>query len=180
MPFTSRSKLYILGYAGVVLATVAGSVGLGAPGWFIIRRDPIEIFFGLWQACARSYGHFECTYIDYTSFDQFMKKIQSAACIGVALLIVSTLYGLFVNMSSTDLPSSPIVETTALLGGISLLSGCIMWVFYRNLFSAELLSDIVSFGYAMIIATIGSVLALLASACVAVASRRAGSYQILS
>ncbi|XP_025081621.1 uncharacterized protein LOC112556644 isoform X3 [Pomacea canaliculata] len=179
MPFTSRSKLYILGYAGVVLATVAGSVGLGAPGWFIIRSDFIELFWGLWQTCARGYGRFECTYIDHALFDNYMKATQAMACIGVALLIVSTLYGLFVNMSSTNLPSSPIVETTALLGGLSLFIGCMVWAGYKKKYVPEH-TDFISFGYAMIIATIGSVLALLASACVAVASRRAGSYQILS
>lgn len=69
MPFNSRSKVYILGYAGVVLATVVGSIGLGAPGWFVARRDTSELFLGLWQACARGYGEFDCGYIGYTSFD---------------------------------------------------------------------------------------------------------------
>lgn len=245
------------------------------------------------EKCGYHYLKNKLTFIylrvpDGFLFADYMKATQAMACIGVALLIVSTLYGLFVNMSSTNLPSSPIVETTALLGGeqlsktesltfkwfycynkhqflnrlrrrrlaktdrwincesrnftnlhflyhslwlwagdysqkelnegrlqrkrwrilwyeeknkwkylhrrrmmmmdddddflcagLSLFIGCMVWAGYKKKYVPEH-TDFISFGYAMIIATIGSVLAVLASVCVAVASRRAGSYQILS
>ncbi|PVD36365.1 hypothetical protein C0Q70_03347 [Pomacea canaliculata] len=72
------NKVYILGYAGIVLATVVGSIGLGAPGWFIAspqtgveafaarRRTPLSS--AQWAACllltARAHGSTRSPCID--------------------------------------------------------------------------------------------------------------------
>lgn len=165
-----RTRTYRVGYAFVVLATVAATVGLGAPGW-MIRTDLFgnRHFFGLWQHCLQVRGGLSCSYLDYKSLDDYMKATQAMACIGVAILLASTLYGMAVNMECTDSPSSPFVETSAFLGGLSLFIGCMVWAAYRDKFFIPMLD---SLGYAMILATASSVLAILASFLVAIGSHR--------
>lgn len=64
-----------------------------------------------------------------------------------------------------------------LCAGVCLFIGCMVWVGYKYKLIPDPPDTEVSLGYAMIMATIGSVLAIQASVCVAVGSRRNGSYQ---
>lgn len=64
-----------------------------------------------------------------------------------------------------------------LCAGVCLFIGCMVWVGYKYKLNPVPPDPEVSLGYAMIMATIGSVLAIQASVCVAVGSRRNGSYQ---